>query len=159
MHMKKPWDLEKTLNKPNNFLAQTCAPPTLFSQGLVGTERNFMPSESTPLVPISKGRYAFERLGIDSREVWSIIIIVLLFIGKGVQPFVTDIVHVTQAALIEDKTLDITFTALGGLVGVQDFTSGVAKLSVPIVLRNFGPRNVYLTLDGSSSWSRCWEPT
>ena len=104
-----------------------------------------MPSESTPL--ISKGRYAFERLGIDSREVWSIIIIVLLFIGKGVQPFVTDIVHVTQAALIEDKTLDITFTALGGLVGVQDFTSGVGELWVPIVLRNFGPRNVYLTLD------------
>ena len=101
-------------------------------------------SESTPL--ISKGRYAIERLGIDSREVWSIIIIVLLFIGKGVQPFVTDIVHVTQAALIEDKTLDITFTALGGLVGVQDFTSGVAKLSVPIVLRNFGPRIVYLTV-------------
>ena len=39
MHMKKPRDLEKTLNKPNNFLAQDMrarlASPTLFSQGLV----------------------------------------------------------------------------------------------------------------------------
>ena len=67
--------------------------------------------------------------------------------------------EVENLALIEDKTLDITLTAHGGLVGVQDFTSGVGELRVPIVLRNFGPRNVYLTLDGSSSWSRCWEPT
>ena len=47
----------------------------------------------------------------------------------------TEIVHVTQGALIEDEKLGITATALGALVGVQDFTSGIAKLSVPVVLR------------------------
>lgn len=71
-------------------------------------------------------------------------IVALLFIGKGTQPFVIDIVHVTQAALIEDPELGITATALGGLVAVQDFTSGVSKLGVAVVLRNLGPRNAWL---------------
>mmetsp|Transcript_1383 Transcript_1383/g.3912 ORF Transcript_1383/g.3912 Transcript_1383/m.3912 type:complete len:605 (-) Transcript_1383:192-2006(-) len=55
-----------------------------------------------------------------------------------------DAAHVTQAALIEDANLGITATALGGLVAVQDFTSGIAKFSVAVVLRNLGPRNAWL---------------
>jgi len=109
------------------------------------------PVESTPLVygtsqqtSILRGRYTLERFWIDSREAWTLIIVVLLFVGKGMQPFVMDIVHVTQAALIEDPVLGITATALGGLVAVQDFSSGISKLSVAVVLRNLGPRNAWL---------------
>lgn len=102
--------------------------------------------ESTPLMMQAPKTYNLERLGIQSREVWSFIIVALLFVGKAVQPFVNDAVHVTQAALIEDPDLGISTTLLGGLVSAQDFTGGISKAVVAVSIQHVGPRNAWLAV-------------
>ena len=114
--------------------AQAAAPPILVeTPPLVGAGVGATPS------PLPPNRFTLARLGIESRFAWSCITLGLLFVGKATQPFAMDIVHVTQAALVEDPRLGISATALGSLVAVQDFTSGASKLLVAVVLRDLGP--------------------
>lgn len=117
------------------------------AEKVVQAERNAL-GENTPLWAQHSGPYDynFERLGIHSRNFWMYTVVVLLFFGKAVQPFVNDAVHVTQAALIDDPELMMSTMTLGGLVSAQDFTTGISKIFVAMSIKEVGPRRAWLVV-------------
>jgi sugar phosphate permease len=121
------------------------------ASGLVGATKDLTSSpyyrdygEATPLLPRSE--YGLDRLGIDNRRVWCALIIVVLFIGKFVQPFVNDIGHVVQTSLMDDPVLNVNSATLGGLFAAQDFVQGTSKLLVAFTIRGLRPRNAWLVV-------------
>ena len=65
--------------------------------------------------------------GIASREVWTAIVVALLFVGKGSTPFAVDILHGTQTALIADTSLGMDAQVLSQLSSSSLATSAIAK--------------------------------
>jgi len=100
-------------------------------------QRSHLPAEQT-------GQSRWDRLGVQSRSVWSGVIVVLLFVGKGVQPFGNDVTHMVQTALVDDPRLGADSAMLGGLFSAIDVTGGLSKLLVAATLRSLGPRNAWL---------------
>jgi len=106
--------------------------------------RGLEPIESTPLVLRRSRNYSCERLCMHSREVWSVIVVVLLFCGKACMPFANEAAHITQAALIDDPDLNLDTMKLAWLFATQSIIGGVSKIAVAFTLRCIGPRNVWL---------------
>ena len=91
------------------------------------------------------------RLGIHKRLHWVILMMVALFIGKGVLPFVNDAIHATQTSLTDDPSLGITESTIGKLSAASDLTEGLAKLSVATALFYLGPGASWLIVLGAGT--------
>ena len=104
-------------------------------------------SESTPLVDHSAGHAG--RLGVDSRSAWVVIVLCVLFVGKGITPFANDIVHATQTALIDDPALHLTSSSIGSISACQDISEGLSKLATGPVVHAIGTRNTWVASLGA----------
>lgn len=100
---------------------------------------------------IAKVKGSISRLGINSRNHWVLLTIAMLFVGKGVTPFVNDAIHATQTSLVDDPALNITESTIGQLSAISDLTEGLAKLTVAPALAFLGPRNAWLIVLGAGT--------
>jgi hypothetical protein len=84
--------------------------------------------------------------GIDKREVWVVLVLVCLFTGNFVAPFVLDALQAVSTAMINDPKLDLTVGALANIFSIQLFTSCISLLAASTILHWIQPRGTYLLM-------------
>lgn len=110
-----------------------------------------MPSESTSLLrspsfdgsPREKRWYLF---GVHSRTTWMWVQVVILFIGRAVQPLASESLDASSAALLEDPSLNISAADVAALSSTGALCGAAGKLFAGPLIALINPRNAWLLL-------------
>ena len=84
------------------------------------------------------------RCGIDSREAWVVLTVVVLFTGSFIAPFVLDTLHAVSTTMIDDPELGVTAGDLANIGSIELFVSCISLLFAHSILHRAGARGTYL---------------